>query len=81
MARIKDILQGMLGEDSIEYLAEHYPSMQLFANLSEEELQAVPGVTKAKAKQLATAIRVGKACLEPEPTETLCARSPADVFN
>jgi len=80
MARIKEVLQGMLGEDSIEYLAQHYPSMQLLTNLTAEEIAAIPGVTRIKAKQLALAIRVGRACLEPEPVNLVRVCSPGDVY-
>ena len=66
MAQIKRILEDLLSEEAAEYLADQYPTMRLLANLTEAELKAIPGVTPAKARHLARALRIGRAMIDAE---------------
>lgn len=80
MAALKKLLEGVINEESIEYICQHYPTMQLLSNLTEEELMAIPGISKAKAKGLVTAFRLGKAVYDDNAGEAVHIRSPQDVY-
>ena len=80
MAVIKDLLHGVVNEESIGYILQHYPTMQLLSNLTEPELMAIPGITRAKAKGLVTAFRLGRACYDDDSGDALYIKSPQDAY-
>jgi len=81
MATIKELLLGTIAEESIEYITQHYPTMQLLSNLTEQEFLTIPGITKAKARGLVTAIRLGKAFFTGDVgEEAYYIKSPQDIF-
>ena len=80
MAVIKEVLEGWINETSIEYICQNYPTMQLLSNLSEQELMAIPGIGKAKARGLVRAFRLGKACYNDIAGDAFYIKSPEDAY-
>lgn len=77
---MKELLNNILREESVEYITEHYPNLRLLANASEEELKQIPFVGEAKARELKTIIDISKSLLVPEKNSR-CIKSPADVYD
>ncbi len=76
---MKGILKNILREESVSYINEHYPNIRLLANASERELQHIPYVGEAKAKELKAIFDISKILLEPE-TNVQRIKSPQDVY-
>lgn len=77
---MKELLKNILREESVEYITEHYPSLRLLANASEKELQQIPFVGEAKARELKAIFDISKSLLQSDK-EVKIIKSPQDVYN
>lgn len=77
---MKELLKNILREESVKYITEHYPSLRLLANASEQELQQIPSVGPTKARELKAIFNISKSLLQPE-VELQVIKSPQDVYD
>lgn len=76
---MKDLLKHILKEESINYIVEHYPSIQLLSNASEKELKHIPYVGEAKAKELKAIFDISKSLLHPDE-DIQYIKTPGDAY-
>ncbi len=77
---MKELLKHILREESIEYIAQHYPSIRSLSNASERELQQIPYIGEATAREIKAIFDISKLLIEPA-TDIQYIRSPEDAYN
>lgn len=77
---MKELLKNILREESVSYITEHYPSIRLLANATEKELQQIPYIGEAKAKEIRAIFDLSKSLLQPE-VQLEVIKSPQDVYD
>lgn len=77
---MKELLKHILREESIDYIAHNYPNIRILSNVSERELQLIPYVGEAKAKEIKAIFDISKSLLAPD-TDIYHIKTPSDAYN
>lgn len=62
-------------------LLSHFGTLKDLASASEQEIKAIKGIGPCKAKQLLTALELGKRLYLAPPEKRAVIRTPADAYN
>ena len=83
-SRLREILAGCLKEapDSyiIQALADEYPSIHQLVNADADDLMAIKGMRRQKARQVAAIMELIRTAYSDSDAAPVIIRSPADVY-
>jgi DNA repair protein RadC len=82
---LKQLFSACLRERSdsytIQLLFEQFPTASELVNASEQQLEAIKGIGKSKARQINAVLELAKKIISPVQEDHHIIRSPKDVFN
>lgn len=79
LTMISETLRQLLCEESFKYISENYASTRDLLNAPLPELERIPGIGKAKSRQLKASLELSKELLMPS-NEDYYIRQPRDAY-
>lgn len=76
---MREVLKHILKDKSLEYVVERYPTLRQLAAATEPELTQIPGIGKAKAKELQAIFQLNKQLLKNSDSPIISG--PHDVYD